>query len=177
MQSKSPSPMTHPSLLASALAIAGAPAASLADCPATWPQAIQGTYVLQEWHARGEVLRSPAVEGRFTLQDRQVITVLMDNARADEHVTRAQFGEFRTEGCRFAYRYTRALTVNETSQGVTTSPTLPWEGMREFEVSGDGAVILMRSSDGPREFRFDADELRYSEKGALLRVWRKARTP
>jgi hypothetical protein len=48
----------------------------------------------------------------------------------------------------------------------------PWEGMRSFSVSRDGDTVLLRSAT-EQEFLFSRAGLKYSEKGKVLRVWRR----
>jgi len=134
---------------------------------------VEGVYALQEWHTNSGVLAPPAVDGRFVLQDGAVITILQNHADEANKITSTVFGVFAQEGCNFSYRYTNASLLIETGTGSSVSHKLPWEGMRVFAVTSEGAGNILRTADGKAELNFTEGGLRYSENGKFVRLWKK----
>jgi hypothetical protein len=145
--------------------------ASLAEIRAV----VDGAYVLEEWHIGATVFRPPQVEGRVVFLNGAVVTTLINKVEEERQVTVALFGVYELNAASFSYRYDNASTFTQ-SATIDVSHKLPWEGMRDFEVTEEGAAVRLRSRIPEQaEFVFDADGMRYWESGKLLRAWRRSK--
>jgi hypothetical protein len=158
--------------LAGALCILCASAASAASI-AELRAAIDGVYALEEWHIDGQVLRPPQVDGRFVLMHGTVMTVLLNDAQESNRTSNTQFGTYVLDETSFSYGYDTRSGFTQTPGTITVSRTPGFAGMRRFAVSIHGSAVHLES--GPMEFIFTPDGMRYSEKGKLLRVWRRVK--
>jgi hypothetical protein len=139
--------------------------------------AIDGAYVLEEWYTADRVFRPPQVEGRVVFLNGAVVTILIDKMREERQTTVAEFGVYELGAGSFSYRYDNASIFTQTESAINVSHGLPWEGMRDFDITQEeGATVRLRSrSSEQAEFIFNADGIRYSMGGKLLRVWRRSR--
>jgi hypothetical protein len=147
-------------------------AASVADIKAT----IDGAYILEEWHTDTGVFRPPQVEGRVVFLNGAVVTILIDKMGRERQVTVAEFGVYELREGTFAYRYDNASTFTQIPNTINVSSALPREGMRYFDITQEGAIVWLRSRSAEQaEFMINAEGIRYSIGGKLLRVWRRSK--
>lgn len=133
---------------------------------------VEGVYVLQEWHRNGEVFRPPLVDGRIVLLNNRLIYMVHDRAQEPDKKTIAGYCTYILEPRKFSYSYEAFTVVTQTANGTSVSETLPREGLRTFAASIENNEIHFRATNGPQEFRFNADGLSYSD-GKLMRVYRR----
>ena len=147
-------------------------AASVVDIKAT----IDGAYILEEWHTDTGVFRPPQVEGRVVFLNGAVVTILIDKIRQERQVTVAEFGVYELREGTFSYRYDNASTFTHLANTINASSALPREGMRYFDIIQEGATVWLRSRSADKaEFVINAEGIRYSIGGKLLRVWRRSK--
>jgi len=133
---------------------------------------IEGVYVLQEWHRHGEIFRPPLVDARTVLLNGHIMFISHDWAQEPNKTTVAGYGIYILEPGKFSYRYERSSMVTQTAAGTSVSENLPWEGLRPFATSIENNEIRFRAKNGPREFRFTAGGMSYSD-GNQVRVYRR----
>jgi len=134
---------------------------------------VEGTYVLEEWHVGDEILRPPAVDGRFVLRDGVVTTILKNWSQQASKLSGAAYGRYTLDTSGFSYNYEDATVVTETPSETTVSYKLIFEGARFFTVSRKADGVHLRRAEGEIEFFFAAELLTYSEQGKVLRIWRR----
>jgi hypothetical protein len=89
--------------------------------------------------------------------DGTVATILIDKMQVGRQVTDALFGIYEVRAGSFSYRYVNASTFTGTENTADVSHTLPWEKMRDFDVTQEGATVRFRSrSSDQAEFLLDA---------------------
>jgi hypothetical protein len=164
-----------------AASLLGAAAWSLADeakAGETAPEikiAIDGAYVLEEWHINENVFRPPQVEGRVVFLNGAVVSILINNTQEDRKFTVALFGVYQLSQNTFSYRYDNSSIFIRTANSITESNKPPFEGMRDFDITRDGATVQLQSRSPERaSFIFDPVGQKYSEGGKLVRVWRRS---
>ncbi len=135
-----------------------------------------GVYALAEWRIDGKLLRPPVVDGRFTLLDGTITTVLRDRSHADGARTSVFLGHFVIEGLSFRYGYDDVSQFSESPAGPSASHRPLWEGLREFAASRDAGALKLSAASG-QQFVFTDDGLVYLENGAVLRRWRRVVAP
>ena len=135
---------------------------------------IDGIYALEEWHTNAGVFRPPQVDGRFILHRGAVALILHNRIEEASQTTNASYGSYVLSSSGYSYRYEDTSIFTQTSSAVTVSHTAPWEGLRSFSVSNEGQTVVLRAAGG-EQFSFSAEGLTYSEKGKVLRVWRRMR--
>src|SRR5882672_11455653 len=133
---------------------------------------IEGVYVLQEWHRNGEVLRPPLIDGRAVLLNNRLMHIVHDRAQEPDTTTIAGYATYILEAGKFSYSYEALTVITKTADGTSVSEKLPWEGLRTFAASIENNEIHFRATNGPQEFRFNADGSSYSD-GKLMRVYRR----
>jgi hypothetical protein len=133
---------------------------------------IDGVYALQEWHIDNGVFHPPQVEGRFTLLNGAVVAVIHNRIEEANRKTIVSYGNYVLTAKEFSYRYEDAAVFTQTSSGITVSNKPFWEGMRSFDVSREGETVRFLSATG-EEFLFSREGIKYSQKGKVLRVWRR----
>jgi hypothetical protein len=147
-------------------------AASVAELRAV----LDGAYVLEEWHIGATAFRPPQVDGRVVFLHGAVVFISINKTQEEQQVTAAGFGIYDLNATSFSYRYDNFSTFTQTAT-INVSHTLPWEGMRDFEVIQEGTTVRLRSRIPEQaEFVFNADGMRYWEGGKLLRVWRRSKS-
>jgi hypothetical protein len=164
----------------SAVSLLGAAAWGLADdaeadSVSEIKTVIEGAYILEEWHVDENVFRPPQVDGRYIVLNGIVITVLINKMHEDEQISATLFGFYELKAGSYSYRYENVSIFTQTESAITVSHHLPWEGMRDFDIAQEGATVRLRSrSSEQAEMIFNAEGVRYSEGGKLLRVWRRS---
>lgn len=143
--------------------------------PSELRAAIDGAYILEEWHIDDSVFRPPQVDGRVVFLNGAVLTILINKSHENQQITTTMFGVYQLKGRSFFYRYDSASIFTQTESAITVSHRLPWEGMRDFDIAQEGAAVRLHSrSSEHRELIFNAEGHRYSLGGKLLRVWRRS---
>lgn len=168
----------------SAVSLLGAAAWGLADeakadnSASQIRSAIDGAYVLEEWHIDENVFRPPQVEGRSVFLNGAVVFMVINKVQEERQITAALFGVYQLSAGLFSYRYDNASIFTQTGSAITASHRLPFEGMRDFDVAREGATVRLRSRSSERaDLIFDGEGQRYSEGGKLVRVWRRSILP
>ena len=141
--------------------------------PANVKSLVEGFYLLREWHTGQEVLRPPAVDGRFALVDGVVVTILKNWSEPANRLSATAWGSFTLDADGFSYRYEDATIALETAAEPRVSHQLPFEGTRSFKPSVEPGGLRYRRAEGGIEFFFTPDGLAYSENGEVLRVWKR----
>ena len=134
--------------------------------------AIDGVYVLEEWHTDTGVFRPPQVDGRFILLNGTVVVFLRNRIDEAKQVTVAAYGSYVLKASEFSYRYDEPSVFTQTSSGIVVSNRPFWEGMRSFVATRDGDNVRLVSQTA-EEFLFTPRGLQYSQKGKVQRVWRR----
>jgi hypothetical protein len=134
--------------------------------------AIEGAYVLEEWHRDGTILRPPLVEARSVLLNGLLMFIAHDRAQENNKTRVAGYAKYILEPGKFSYTYEGFTVVTQTAAGTSVSEKLPWEGLRTFAASIENNEVRFRATNGPQEWRFTADGLSYSD-GKLMRVYRR----
>jgi hypothetical protein len=138
--------------------------------------AIDGAYILEEWHIGENVFRPPQVEGRVVFLNGAVVSILINNTNEERKFTVALFGTYQLSQSSFSYRYDNSSIFIQTASSITESHNPPFEGMRDFDITRDGATVQLQSRSSERaSFIFDAAGQKYSEGGKLVRVWKRSR--
>jgi hypothetical protein len=147
-------------------------AASIAELRA----GIEGVYVLDEWQIDGKFFRPSRVEGRFVILNGVISLILVNKIEEAKQITVAGFGPYSLQANSFAYRYDSLSVFTETQKDIIASHALPWEGMRKFAAKDEGNTVHFQSPSAERaEFSFSPEVFIYSERGQVLRKWRRAK--
>jgi hypothetical protein len=136
---------------------------------------VEGVYTLREWQTAQEVLRAPAIDGRFVLVDGVVVTALRNWSQPANKISGIGYGSYKLDGSTFSYSHEEATTATETLTEARVSHKPVFEGTRTFTVSREAGGVHFRRAEGGIEFFFTPEGLRYSENGKLLRVWQRVK--
>jgi hypothetical protein len=115
------------------------------------------------------------VEGRVVFLNGAVVSILINNTQEDRQFTVALIGVYQLSQNSFSYRYDNSSIFIRTATSIAESHKPPFEGMRDFDITRDGATVQLQSRSSERaSFVFDADGQKYSEGGKLVRVWKRS---
>lgn len=136
---------------------------------------VEGTWILEEWHIKGQVVTPPKVEARFIVHD-NAIELLMLNRAVKKPWWWYGYGKYTLDASAFSMAFDKAAFFVESTSGITASHKLPWEGMKPFRISMENNQLRMGPSDDNREFIVDGNTLIYKEGGKIARIYRRAGT-
>jgi hypothetical protein len=133
---------------------------------------LEGAYVLEAWHRKGEVLRPPAVEARAVLIHGRLMFIAHDRSQEANKTTIAGYGTYVLEPGKYSYGFERYSVVTQTADGTYITDTLPWEDLRTFAASMADNELRLKAVDGPQELRVTTERLSYFD-GEQTRVYRR----
>ena len=134
---------------------------------------VEATWILEEWHTKGEVVRPPKVDGRFIVHDNACVVILIN--RADEGTSSYYtYGKYTLDASTFSMQFDETSFFKESTSGITVSRKLTFDGkMKSFAISMENNKLKMQADDGT-EILVDGDTLIYGSKGKITRIWRRA---
>ena len=135
---------------------------------------IEGVWALEEFHRDGQVFRSPQVEGRFVLRGGVAAFVVHDLAQRENPTARGGYGRYVVERGQLRYGVEERTSLNQAGSSITATPG---GGLDTYAASAVGDTLRLRTADGVREFLFTPDRQVYSERGQIVRVWRRIGQP
>jgi hypothetical protein len=134
---------------------------------------IEGTWILEEWHIKGQVVSPPKVEARFILHD-NALELLMLNRAGEKPWYWYGYGKYTLDASTFSMGFDEAAFFIESTSGITVSHKLPWEGMKSFGIGKENNRLHMGPSDDNYEIIADGNTLIYKKDGKILRTYRRA---
>ena len=134
---------------------------------------VEATWILEEWHMKGEVVRPPKVDGRFIVHDNACVVILLNRA-VEEPWSYYTYGKYTLDASTFSMQFDETSFFKESTSGITVSRKLTFDGkMKSFAISKENNKLEMRADDGT-EATVDGDTLIYGSKGKITRIWRRA---
>ena len=134
---------------------------------------VEATWILEEWHMKGEVVRPPKVDGRFIVHDNTCVTILLNRA-VEEPWSYYTYGKYTWDASTFSMQFVETSFFKESASGITVSRKLTFDGkMKSFVISTENNKLELRADDGT-EIIVDGDTLIYGSKGKITRIWRRA---
>jgi hypothetical protein len=134
---------------------------------------VEATWILEEWHMKGEVVRPPKVEGRFIVHDNACVVILLNRA-GEATSSYYTYGKYTLDASTFSMQFDETSFFKESTSGITVSRKLTFDGkMKSFAISKENNKLEMRADDGT-EATVDGDTLIYGSKGKITRIWRRA---
>jgi hypothetical protein len=134
---------------------------------------IEGVWALEEFHRAGQVLRPPDVEGRFVLRGGVAAFIVHDRVQRENPTARGGYGRYVVERGQLRYGYEEFTTLNEAGSVITA----PEGGLDTYAPRVAGDTLRLRTADGVHEFLFTPERQVYSERGQIVRVWRRVGKP
>jgi hypothetical protein len=134
---------------------------------------IEGVWALEEFHRDGQVFRSPQVEGRFVLRGGVAAFVVHDLAQRENPTARGGYGRYVVERGQLRYGYEEFTTLDRAGSRITA----PEGGLDTFTERVAGDTLRLRTANGEHEFIFTPDRQVYSQRGQVVRVWRRIGKP
>jgi hypothetical protein len=135
---------------------------------------VEGVWALEEWHRGGQIFRSPQVEGRFVLRGGVAAFVVHDLVQRENPAARGGYGRYVVERGQFRYGLEEIASLNQAGSSITAAPDA---GLDTFAARAVGDTLRLRTANGEREFVFTPDRQVYSERGQIVRVWRRLQKP
>ena len=134
---------------------------------------IEGTWILEEWHIKGQVVSPPKVEARFIVHD-NALELLMLNRAGEKPWYWYGYGKYTLDASTFSMGFDEAAFFMESTSGITVSHKLPWEGMKSFGIGKVNNQLHMGPSNDNYEIIVDGNTLIYKKDGKILRTYRRA---
>lgn len=134
--------------------------------------ALEGTWVLEEWNVDGTKLAAPKATGRLSLRDNVIMIVLL-RSNFGHTKSYAGFGSYAVSDSAWSYGYERYTIVDETPSRVAVDHELPWSGLRPFQARVEGQKLFLEYEGGKAQIVISGDNFLYNETGNLLRRWKR----
>jgi hypothetical protein len=134
---------------------------------------VEGTWILEAWHIKGQVATPPKVEARFIVHD-NALELLMLNRAGEKPWSWYGYGKYTLDASTFSMVFDEAAFFIESTSGITVSHKLPWEGMKSFGIGSENNQLHMGPSDDNREMIVDGNTLIYKKDGKIVRTYRRA---
>ena len=135
---------------------------------------IEGVWALEEFHRDGQVFRSPQMEGRFVLRGGVAAFIVHDLAQRENPAARGGYGRYVVERGELRYGIEERTTLSQAGSSITA---VPGGGLETYAASAVGDTLRLRTANGVHEFLFTPDRQVYSERGQIVRVWRRIGQP
>ena len=134
---------------------------------------VEGTWILEEWHIKGQAVHPPKVEARFIVHD-NALELIMLNRAGEKPWSWYGYGKYTLDASTFSMGVDEAAFFIESTSGITVSHKLPWEGMKSFGIGPENNQLHMGPSDDNREMIVDGNTLIYKKDGKIVRTYRRA---
>ncbi len=134
----------------------------------------EGTWILEEWHIKGQAVSPPKVEGRFIVRDNAFVLILLNRA-GEKPWSLYGYGKYTLDASTFSMGFDKVEMFTESPSGITASYKPPWEGMKSFGIGTENDQLHMRPSDGGPEIIVDGNtllDLQFSGPFVFLKVIR-----
>ena len=137
---------------------------------------VEATWILEEWHMKGEAVSPPKVDGRFIIHDNAIVLILIN--RAGEGVWSFYgYGKYTLDASTFSMGFDEVSMFTESTSGTTVSRKLTWDGqMKSFLISTENNQLHLRCADIGYHLIFEGDTLIFKRKGEIARIYRRAGT-
>jgi hypothetical protein len=135
---------------------------------------VEGTWILEEWHMKGEAVSPPKVDGRFIIHDNAIVLILIN--RAGEGVwSYYGYGKYTLDASTFSMGFDEVAMFTESTSGTTVSRKLTWDGqIKSFEINMENNQLHLRCADIGYHLIVEGDTLIFKRKGEIARIYRRA---
>jgi hypothetical protein len=135
---------------------------------------VEATWILEEWHMKGEAVSPPKVDGRFIIHDNAIVLILIN--RAGEGVwSYYGYGKYTLDASTFSMGFDEVSMFTESTSGTTVSRKLTWDGqIKSFEINMENNQLHLRCADIGYHLIVEGDTLIFKRKGEIARIYRRA---
>jgi hypothetical protein len=135
---------------------------------------VEATWILAEWHMKGEAVSPPKVDGRFIIHDNAIVLILIN--RAGEGVwSYYGYGKYTLDASTFSMGFDEVAMFTESTSETTVSRKLTWDGqMKSFVISTENNQLHLRCADIGYHMIIEGDTLTFKRKGKIARIYRRA---
>ena len=135
---------------------------------------VEATWILEEWHMKGEAVSPPKVDGRFIIHDNAIVLILIN--RAGEGVwSYYRYGKYTLDASTFSLGFDEVAMFTESISGTTVSRKLTWDGKwNSFTISTENNQLHMRCDDIDYDIIVDGNTLILKIGGKIVRTYRRA---
>ncbi len=133
----------------------------------------EASWILEEWHIKGQVVSPPKVEGHFVVRDNAFVLILLNRA-GEVPWSYYGYGKYTLDASTFSMGFDEVEMFMQKTSGITLSRKLPWEGMKSFEIGKENNLLHMRPADGGPEIVVDGNTLHIKQDGKIARTYRRA---
>ncbi len=133
----------------------------------------EASWILEEWHIKGQVVSPPKVEGQFVVRDNAFVLILLNRA-GEVPWSYYGYGKYALDASTFSMGFDEVEMFMQKTSGITLSRKLPWEGMKSFEIGKENNLLHMRPADGGPEIVVDGNTLHIKQDGKIARTYRRA---
>jgi len=135
---------------------------------------VEATWILEEWHMKGEVVGPPKVGSRFVVRDNAIVLIMLNRA-GEPPWSYYGYGKYTLDASTFSMGFDETSFVKESSSGVTVSHKLLWDGkMMPFVIRTENNQLHMRCDDIDYDIIVDGNTLILKIGGKIVRTYRRA---
>jgi hypothetical protein len=147
-------------------------AAQSQQAPADIRAVLEGTWELEEWHADGEVVKSPMMEGRWMVHNGIVMAIRhRDGPKSFEST--AGYGEYKITPTEWIYGYERSEdaagpTATEAKLRVRVTKPIP---MLAWKIKQEGSKLILERENS--RWEFEGRYFTLMSSGQVVRKYRR----
>ena len=140
--------------------------------PAEIRAVLEGTWELEEWHADGEIVRSPQMEGRWMVHDGIVMAIRhRDGPKSFEST--AGYGAYKITATEWIYGYERSEdasgpTAAEAKLRVRVTKPIP---MQAWKIKREGSKLVLDRENS--HWEFEGRYFTLMSNGQIVRKYRR----
>ena len=135
---------------------------------------VEATWILEEWHMKGEVVLPPKVEGRFIVRDNSIVLILLNRA-GESPWSYYGYGKYILDASTFSIGFDETSFFKKSTSGITVSRELLWDGkMESFVIDTENNQLHMLCADIGYELIVDGNTLIIKRKGKIAITYRRA---
>ncbi len=135
---------------------------------------VEATWILEEWHMKGEVVGPPKVASRFVIRDNAIVLIMLNRA-GEPPWSYYGYGKYTLDASTFSMGFDKTAFIKESSSGVTISHKLLWDGkMMPFVIRTENNQLHMRCDDIDYDIIVDGNTLILKIGGKIARTYRRA---
>ena len=142
-------------------------------------QLLSGMYEVVSWHDGTTLHTSPAVVGRWSFIEGNVMCIIHNRVNPDESESAIGWGYGSISDGIFTIAYPEFITTKGSKEGSIIDQSSPFEGERKYKITFTSYGILMKSFEGTQTWEVHKDKMVYTDhewgpdKKYAQRTWKR----
>ena len=140
---------------------------------------LEGRYELVYWKQDNLKFNYPKIAGTLVVKNNKISFTLDSNMKKNETIKIIGWGNYNLSVNQYNYGYFDYKKMIDNGKDIKVYKTLPWQGMRKYNVLLNEKKLILTSSTGKQTWELDKKSLIYTDKewGAdkkeVIRYWKR----